>query len=66
MEGLGTVCVVLKKFVNGFIVNRFQRAMGREVFHLLEEDVADPERDRPGGAGQHRHPLASAGRGGPL
>ncbi|MCB2228232.1 MAG: 3-hydroxyacyl-CoA dehydrogenase family protein [Desulfarculaceae bacterium] len=42
MEGLGTVCVVLNKFVPGFIVNRFQRAIGREVFHLLEEQVADP------------------------
>ncbi|BEQ16937.1 3-hydroxyacyl-CoA dehydrogenase family protein [Desulfoferula mesophila] len=41
-ESLGMVCVALKKFVPGFIVNRFQRAMGREVFHLLGQEVADP------------------------
>lgn len=40
-EGLGMVCVVLSKFVPGFIVNRLQRAMGREVFYLLDEEVAD-------------------------
>ncbi|MCF8032837.1 MAG: 3-hydroxyacyl-CoA dehydrogenase family protein [Desulfarculaceae bacterium] len=42
LESLGTVCVVLKKFLPGFIINRFQRVMGREVFHLMEQDVADP------------------------
>jgi 3-hydroxybutyryl-CoA dehydrogenase len=40
---LGMVGVVLKKFVPGFIVNRMQRAIGREVFFLLEEGVADAD-----------------------
>ena len=42
LEELGMVCVVLKKFIPGFIVNRMQRAIGREVFHLLDNEVADP------------------------
>ena len=43
LEELDMVCVVLKKFVPGFIVNRMQRAIGREVFFLLDEGVADAE-----------------------
>lgn len=42
LDELGMVCVVLKKFVPGFIVNRLQRAIGREVFYLMGEAVADP------------------------
>jgi len=42
LDNLGMVCVVLKKFVPGFIVNRMQRAIGREVFFLMDEEVADP------------------------
>jgi 3-hydroxybutyryl-CoA dehydrogenase len=40
---MGQQPIALKKFIPGFIVNRLQRAMGREIFNLLEEDVADPE-----------------------
>jgi 3-hydroxybutyryl-CoA dehydrogenase len=35
--------VILEKFVPGFIVNRIQRAIGREVFHLIDEGYAEPE-----------------------
>lgn len=40
---MGQEPILLKRFVPGFIINRLQRAMGREIFHLLEEDIADPE-----------------------
>jgi 3-hydroxybutyryl-CoA dehydrogenase len=43
LNGLGMVAVVLKKFVPGFIVNRLQRAIGREVLHMIDEGFADPE-----------------------
>lgn len=34
--------ILLKKFVRGYIVNRLQRALGREVFHILDEGIAGP------------------------
>ena len=42
LDELGMICVVLKKFMPGFIVNRLQRAIGREVFYLMDQEVADP------------------------
>lgn len=35
--------VLMKKFIPGYIVNRLQRAMAREIFHLLDEGYATPE-----------------------
>ena len=35
--------VVMKKFIPGYIVNRLQRAMAREIFHLLDGGFATPE-----------------------
>ncbi|MCF8111781.1 MAG: 3-hydroxyacyl-CoA dehydrogenase family protein [Desulfobacteraceae bacterium] len=35
--------VVIEKFIPGFIVNRLQRAMGKEIFHLIDEGYARPE-----------------------
>ncbi len=35
--------VVMEKFIPGFIVNRLQRAMGREILHLIDEGYARPE-----------------------
>lgn len=35
--------VLMKKFIPGYIVNRLQRAMAREIFHLLDEGYASPE-----------------------
>jgi 3-hydroxybutyryl-CoA dehydrogenase len=43
LEALHMTCVSLKRYIPGFIVNRLQRALNRELFHLLEEGVADPE-----------------------
>lgn len=34
--------VVIQKFVPGFIVNRLQRAMGREILHMIDEGYAEP------------------------
>lgn len=43
LRALGKAPVTLKKYVPGFIVNRLQRALGHEIFHLLDEGVVDPE-----------------------
>jgi 3-hydroxybutyryl-CoA dehydrogenase len=41
LESLQMVCITMKKYIPGFIVNRLQRALGREIFHLIDEGVAD-------------------------
>jgi 3-hydroxybutyryl-CoA dehydrogenase len=43
LEGMGMVAVVLKKFVPGYVVNRLQRAIGREVLYMMDEGFAGPE-----------------------
>jgi 3-hydroxybutyryl-CoA dehydrogenase len=40
---LGKVPVTMEKFIPGFIVNRLQRAMAREIFYLLDHGYATPE-----------------------
>jgi len=40
---LGKQPVVMKKFVPGYVVNRLQRAMAREIFYLLDKGYASPE-----------------------
>jgi len=40
---LGKRPVVMKKFIPGYIVNRLQRAMAREIFYLLDRGYASPE-----------------------
>ena len=42
LERLQMVCVTMKKYIPGFIVNRLQRARGREIFHLIDGGVAEP------------------------
>lgn len=42
LESLRMTCITMKKYIPGFIVNRLQRALGREIFHLIDEEVADP------------------------
>ena len=37
---LGKTPVVMKKFIPGYIVNRLQRAMAREIFYLLDHGYA--------------------------
>ncbi len=40
---LGKKPVVMDRFIPGFIVNRLQRALAREIFHLLDNGYAAPE-----------------------
>lgn len=40
---LGKKPVVMKKFIPGYIVNRLQRAMAREIFYLLDGGYASAE-----------------------
>lgn len=40
---IGHTPVVVEKFIPGFIVNRLQRALGREIFHLIDQGYARPE-----------------------
>jgi 3-hydroxybutyryl-CoA dehydrogenase len=40
---IGQTPVLVEKFVPGFIVNRLQRALGREIFHLIDQGYAQPE-----------------------
>lgn len=39
---LGKRPVVMNRFIPGYIVNRLQRAMAREIFHLLDKGYASP------------------------
>ncbi|GAA5232761.1 3-hydroxyacyl-CoA dehydrogenase family protein [Verticiella sediminum] len=43
LRGLGKAPVRLNKFVPGFVINRLQRALGREAFYLLDEGVISAE-----------------------
>jgi 3-hydroxybutyryl-CoA dehydrogenase len=42
LEALKMTCITMKKYIPGFIINRLQRALGREMFHLIDAGVADP------------------------
>jgi len=35
--------VILRKFLPGFIVNRLQRAIGREILYMIDEGFASPQ-----------------------
>jgi 3-hydroxybutyryl-CoA dehydrogenase len=43
LAAAGQTPVVLEKFIPGFIVNRLQRALGREILHLIDDGYARPE-----------------------
>lgn len=43
LRTLGKEPVVMKKFIPGYIVNRLQRAMAREIFYLLDGGFASAE-----------------------
>lgn len=36
LEGVGRIPIRMKKFVPGFVINRLYRALGREIFFLLD------------------------------
>lgn len=43
LKSVGKAPVRLNKMINGFVINRILRLMGREIFHLLETGVISPE-----------------------
>jgi len=43
LKGINMSPAILKQFVPGFIVNRLQRAIGREMFYMIDEGFASPE-----------------------
>lgn len=43
LKHMKKIPVLMKKFVPGFAVNRIQRIIGREVFHLLDGGYMGPE-----------------------
>ena len=43
LERLNKITIVLSKYVPGFVINRIQRNLGREVFFLLDEGYISPE-----------------------
>ncbi|MCF8042732.1 MAG: hypothetical protein K9K65_12895 [Desulfarculaceae bacterium] len=43
LDVLGKKAIVIEKFVPGFVINRIQRLLGYEIFHLLEGGYISPE-----------------------
>jgi 3-hydroxybutyryl-CoA dehydrogenase len=43
LNRMGQRPVTMRRFIPGYIVNRLQRAMGREIFYLLDNGYAGPE-----------------------
>lgn len=43
LRAVGKVPIRLNRMINGFVINRIQRLMGREIFNLLEAGVVSPE-----------------------
>lgn len=43
LKKIGSVPVVMQKYVPGFCVNRIQAAIGNEVYHLLDNGYISPE-----------------------
>ncbi|OPY84681.1 MAG: putative 3-hydroxybutyryl-CoA dehydrogenase [Smithella sp. PtaU1.Bin162] len=43
LKNLGKIPIVMEKYVPGFIVNRLQRLLGREIFFLLDGGYVSPE-----------------------
>ena len=43
LNGCGKTAVLMKKFIQGYIVNRLQQCLNREVFYLLDNGYCDAE-----------------------
>lgn len=43
LEKVGSIPVVMEKYVPGFCINRIQAAIGNEVYHLLDNGYMTPE-----------------------
>src|SRR5690606_11647619 len=43
LRAVGKAPIRLNKMINGFVINRIQRLMGREILYLLEAGVVSAE-----------------------
>jgi len=43
LNNCGKTAVLMKKFIKGYIVNRLQQCLNREVFYLLDNDYCDAQ-----------------------
>jgi len=43
LNGCGKTAVLMKKFIRGYIVNRLQQCIHREVFHLIDNGYCDAQ-----------------------
>ena len=43
LKKCGKTAVFMKKFIRGYIVNRLQQCLNREIFYLLDEGYCDAE-----------------------
>lgn len=43
LKRLGKKAILLEKYIPGFIVNRLQRMIGKEVFHLLDNEIVSAQ-----------------------
>jgi 3-hydroxyacyl-CoA dehydrogenase len=43
LVGIGKKPIIVEKYIPGFIVNRLQRVIEKEGFHLLDNQIATPE-----------------------
>jgi len=42
LRGMGKRPIILEKYIPGFVVNRLQRAIGKEVFNLVDNNIISP------------------------
>ena len=43
LQKCGKTAVYMKKFIQGYIINRLQQCLNREIFYLLDNDYCDAE-----------------------
>jgi 3-hydroxybutyryl-CoA dehydrogenase len=43
LKKLGKMPIILEKYVPGFLVNRLQRAIGKEIFSLIDNGIVSPK-----------------------
>jgi len=43
LKKLGKMPIILEKYIPGFIVNRLQRAIGKEIFSLIDNGIVSPK-----------------------
>lgn len=43
LREMGKEPIIVGKYIPGFIVNRLQRAIGKEIFHLIDNEIISPQ-----------------------